>query len=85
MNNSRLVRLFCMMANINLYIYGPCLGNYYIVDAGYPNRPGYLAPYKDERYHMPEWHRDMETKTPKEKSIAFTLLFEMLLRDLLEF
>nr|XP_034569955.1 disease resistance protein PIK6-NP-like [Setaria viridis] len=25
---------------------------YYVVDAGYPNRPGYLAPYKGERYLM---------------------------------
>ena len=26
---------------------------YYVVDAGDPNRPGYLAPYKGERYHLP--------------------------------
>ena len=38
-----------------------------MVDAGYPNRPGYLAPYKGERYHMPEWHRGTEPRTPKEK------------------
>ena len=48
-------------------MFSPCLGKYYVVDAGYPNRPGYLAPYKGERYHMPEWHRGMEPKTPKEK------------------
>ena len=28
---------------------------YYVVDAGYPNRDGYLAPYKGQRYHVPEW------------------------------
>lgn len=28
-----------------------------MVDAGYPNRPGYLAPYKGERYHIPDWRR----------------------------
>ena len=38
-----------------------------VVDAGYPNRPGYLAPYKGERYHLPEWHRGMKPNTPKEK------------------
>ena len=38
-----------------------------MVDAGYPNRPGYLAPYKGERYHMPEWHRGTKPRTPKEK------------------
>jgi len=37
------------------------------VDAGYPNRPGYLSPYKGERYHLPEWHRGMEPNTPTEK------------------
>jgi hypothetical protein len=30
-------------------------GKYYVVDAGYPNRDGYLAPYKGQRYHVPEW------------------------------
>ena len=37
------------------------------VDVGYPNHPGYLAPYKGERYHLPEWHRGMEPNTLKEK------------------
>ncbi|KAK2655830.1 hypothetical protein Ddye_008882 [Dipteronia dyeriana] len=26
---------------------------YYLVNAGYPNMKGYLAPYKGERYHLP--------------------------------
>jgi hypothetical protein len=43
------------------------LGKYYIVDKGYPNRIGYLAPYKGERYHLPEWHRGVKPKTPKER------------------
>jgi len=34
-----------------------CLGKYYNVDASYPNRPGYLAPYKGARYHVPELRR----------------------------
>jgi hypothetical protein len=32
-------------------------GKYYHVDVGYPNRPEYLAPYKGERYHVPDWQR----------------------------
>jgi hypothetical protein len=44
-----------------------CVGKYYVVDVGYPNHPGYLAPYKGERYHLLEWHRGMEPNTPKEK------------------
>ena len=39
---------------------------YYVVDAGYPSHPGYLAPYKGERYHLPEWHGGMKPKTPME-------------------
>jgi hypothetical protein len=33
------------------------LGKYYTVDAGYPNRSGYLAPFKGTRYHIPDWRR----------------------------
>jgi hypothetical protein len=34
-----------------------CLGKYYMVDAGYLKRLGYLAPYKGQRYHVPDWRR----------------------------
>ncbi|KAJ9183772.1 hypothetical protein P3X46_007583 [Hevea brasiliensis] len=30
---------------------------YYLVDAGYPNMKGYLKPYKDAKYHLPEFRR----------------------------
>jgi hypothetical protein len=30
-------------------------GKYYRVDSGYPNRKGYLAPYKGQRYHITEF------------------------------
>jgi hypothetical protein len=30
-------------------------GKYYLVDSGYPNRTGYLAPFKEQRYHVPEF------------------------------
>jgi hypothetical protein len=43
------------------------LGKHYVVDVGYPNCISYLAPYKGERYHLPEWHRGVEPKTPKER------------------
>ncbi|XP_057452625.1 uncharacterized protein LOC130744460 [Lotus japonicus] len=33
----------------------PPEGKYYLVDAGYPNMKGYLAPYKGERYHIPDF------------------------------
>jgi hypothetical protein len=30
---------------------------YYVVDSGYPNRPGYLSSYKGQRYHIPHFRR----------------------------
>lgn len=35
----------------------PPSGKYYLVDAGYPNIPGFLAPYKGHRYHLPDFRR----------------------------
>ncbi|KAH7842835.1 hypothetical protein Vadar_009643 [Vaccinium darrowii] len=32
-------------------------GKFYLVDAGCPNKPGFLAPYKGYRYHQPEFRR----------------------------
>jgi hypothetical protein len=39
------------MKLIHKYSY---VGKHYLVDSGYPNRPGYLAPYKSTKYHVPE-------------------------------
>ncbi|XP_019157340.1 PREDICTED: uncharacterized protein LOC109153896 [Ipomoea nil] len=33
----------------------PSQGYYYVVDAGYPNTPGFLAPYRGESYHLNEF------------------------------
>ncbi|CAN6273479.1 unnamed protein product [Urochloa humidicola] len=33
----------------------PPEGKYYLVDSGYPNRMGFLSPYKGEKYHLPEF------------------------------
>nr|XP_045089407.1 uncharacterized protein LOC123497194 [Aegilops tauschii subsp. strangulata] len=44
----------------------PPKGKYYLVDSGYPNRTGYLAPFKGSTYHLPEFrlrrHRPPEGK-----------------------
>ena len=34
------------------------VGKYYLVDSGYPNRSGYLAPYKTTRYHVPDFQNN---------------------------
>ena len=31
-------------------------GCYYLVDAGYCNAPGFLAPFRGQRYHLNEFH-----------------------------
>ncbi|XP_061371900.1 uncharacterized protein LOC133314437 [Gastrolobium bilobum] len=33
----------------------PPKGKYYVVDVGYPNMKGYLAPFKGERYHFSDF------------------------------
>ncbi|CAN1316271.1 Protein ALP1-like [Linum perenne] len=30
-------------------------GSYYLCDAGYSNCPGFLTPYRGQRYHLKEW------------------------------
>ena len=32
-------------------------GQYYLVDAGYTNGVGFLAPYRGRRYHLSEWRQ----------------------------
>jgi hypothetical protein len=39
---------------MSLYV-PEAVGKYYLVDAGYPNRPGYLSPYRRTRYHVEQW------------------------------
>lgn len=31
------------------------VGKYYVVDSGYSSTPGYLVPYKVERYHLSQY------------------------------
>ncbi|KAK3210945.1 hypothetical protein Dsin_015651 [Dipteronia sinensis] len=39
---------------------------YYLVDSGYPNMKGYLAPYKGERYHLQEFRSSGQPKSSQE-------------------
>ena len=36
-------------------------GKYFLADSGYPNRKGYLAPYRRVRYHPHQWRRGQPT------------------------
>lgn len=42
------------------------VGKFYLVDSGYANRPGYLAPYKGTKYHLPEFRSGPIPKGMKE-------------------
>ncbi|XP_038699641.1 putative nuclease HARBI1 [Tripterygium wilfordii] len=44
-----------VLSNGNSKFPHPPSGKYYLVDSGYPNQSGYLAPYRGQRYHL-EWH-----------------------------
>jgi hypothetical protein len=36
------------------------------VDSGYPNRKGYLAPYKGQKYYISEWQNARQPVGSKE-------------------
>jgi hypothetical protein len=48
---------------VQIYV---CAGKYYLVDSGYPNRKGYLAPYKGQKYHISEWQNARQPVGSKE-------------------
>uniref|UniRef100_A0A5B7B2I9 Uncharacterized protein n=1 Tax=Davidia involucrata TaxID=16924 RepID=A0A5B7B2I9_DAVIN len=41
-------------------------GYYYLVDAGYTNGEGFLAPYRGQRYHLNDWKEGHQPTTPEE-------------------
>ncbi|XP_038679959.1 protein ALP1-like isoform X1 [Tripterygium wilfordii] len=50
----------------SLHFPHPPPGKYYLVDAGYPNRIGYLAPYRGERYHSSQFENGRRASGPQE-------------------
>ncbi|XP_062230104.1 protein ALP1-like [Phragmites australis] len=44
----------------------PSHGKFYLVDSGYPNRTGFLAPYKGTKYHLPEFRQGPRPSGKKE-------------------
>ncbi|GJW27733.1 putative nuclease HARBI1 isoform X1, partial [Tanacetum coccineum] len=65
----------------------PTGDKYYVVDAGYPNTKGYLAPYKgnDIRYHIPDFRRGQSCaqRAPKGKKETFNY-YHSSLRNVIE-
>ncbi|GAV82429.1 Myb_DNA-bind_3 domain-containing protein/DDE_4 domain-containing protein [Cephalotus follicularis] len=42
------------------------VSKYYLVDTGYPPKKGYLGPYKEERYHLPEFQSGRQASRLRE-------------------
>ncbi|XP_028122303.1 uncharacterized protein LOC114319478 [Camellia sinensis] len=58
-----------ILTNDNVPFPHPDEGKYYLVDSGYANRIGYLAPFKGHRYHQQEFRRiarNAMANTPRE-------------------
>jgi hypothetical protein len=51
------------------------IGKYYLVNSGYPNRLGYLAPYKGTKYHLQEYRDGLE---PQGKEETFNYAYSCL-------
>jgi hypothetical protein len=60
----------------------PPAGKYYFVDSGYPNRTGYLTPFKGSTYHILEF-RLRQHRPPKGKYEKFNYLHSSL-RNVIE-
>ncbi|PPD85537.1 hypothetical protein GOBAR_DD17528 [Gossypium barbadense] len=41
-------------------------GCYYLVDAGYRNCEGFLAPFRGQRYHLNEWRQGYQPSSPQD-------------------
>ncbi|XVE70326.1 hypothetical protein DITRI_Ditri10aG0063700 [Diplodiscus trichospermus] len=41
-------------------------GTYYLVDAGYTNSEGFLAPFRGQRYHLNDWRSGYQLTTAEE-------------------
>jgi hypothetical protein len=65
------------------YVFSICVGTYYLVDSGYPNRKGFLAPYKNNTYHLPDFWREGLPTERKKYSTMRMLRFEILLSAIL--
>ena len=71
----------CITKELQTIFINSFIGKYYLVDSGYANRVGYLAPYKGTTYHIPEFrHR---SGPPQGKYEMFNFLHSSL-RNVIE-
>ena len=63
---SFLIHFNILSSFLLLTIESTCSGKYYLVDSGYPNRKGFLSPYKGTTYHLPEFRQGLGPTGKKE-------------------
>jgi hypothetical protein len=51
-----------------------CVGKFYLVDSGYPNKQDYLGQYKGNKYHLSEFRKVQDHKGVRNYSIT-TIFF----------
>jgi len=54
------------MLGVNILAFSYVLGQYFLVDVGFMNCEGFLAPYRGQRYHLNEWRNGYQPTTPEE-------------------
>ena len=64
MKKIKCVDLFRTKLIVDIFL---MLDYYYLVDAGYTNGQGFLAPYRGTRYHLSEWRDGSIPATPEEQ------------------
>ncbi|XP_059635413.1 uncharacterized protein LOC132277592 [Cornus florida] len=65
-NDSRILNEYTENEAMNFP--APPAGKYYLVDSGYANKPGYLAPFRGHTYHFQEYRR---TRQPRGREEVF--------------
>ncbi|XP_059659068.1 protein ALP1-like [Cornus florida] len=67
-NDSRILNECTENAAMNFP--APPAGKYYLVDSGYANKPGYLAPFRGHTYHFQEYRRTRQPRGREEMRFA---------------
>lgn len=61
---NKLIYFIIILELVSLSIF--FVGKYYRVDSGYPQQPGYMAPYRGQQYHIPDFQRGERPRGIKE-------------------
>ena len=66
--------MFVTFVRVNITI----VGKFYVVDSGFSNQPGYLAPYKGTKYHFQEYNQGPPPRGKKQTFISIECSFGVL-------